>query len=321
MFDSAFRTLFLSTPARLSLYQKHLCIAQEGKDEVKIPLNDILCLILESHQITLTNALLDALSQAKIICYTCDSSHLPSGIFMPFLGHFKSLTILQHQIQLSKQAKAILWQHIIKSKIHNQALLLQMQQREEFKALESLAKGVKLADSTHNEAKAAALYFKALFGKDFSRKVQIFEDTQIGLINAALNYGYAIVRGMIVRSLCASGLNPVLGINHKNQFNAFNLADDLIEPYRVFVDSLVVEMYQGGELDTTLSLENRVRLAGVLSAAVMVEGKCYPLNRGSVMSVQSLTSAIKKSTFTLRLPIFCKDKSNGRYIYESASDV
>ena len=321
MFDSAFRTLFLSTPARLSLYQKHLCVAQEAKDALKIPLDDILCLILESPQITLTNVLLDALAQAKIICYTCDSSHLPSGIFMPFLGHFKSLAILQQQMQLKKQVKAILWQHIIKSKIHNQALLLQMQQREEFEVLESLAKGVKLADSTNNEAKAAALYFKALFGKDFSRKTQIFEDMRIGLINAALNYGYAIVRGAIVRSLCASGLNPALGINHKNQFNAFNLADDMIEPYRTFVDSLVVQMLENGDFKESLSLENRVKLTEILGTAVMIEDKRYPLYRASIASVQSLAYAIQKNTFALKLPIFCKDISNGRDIYESASDV
>ncbi|MDE5602676.1 MAG: type II CRISPR-associated endonuclease Cas1, partial [Helicobacter sp.] len=238
MFDSAFRTLFLSTPAKLKLADKHLCILQEDKESVKIPLSDILCVIAESHQITLTNALLDAFASSKIVLYTCDSSHLPSGVFMPFLGHFKSLSVLQNQIKLKKQTKAILWQQIIKSKINNQAVLLQMCGKSESHQLESLAKSVHLGDSTNNEAKAAAIYFKALFGMGFSRKIQIFEEEKIGTINAALNYGYAIVRGIITRSLCASGLNPTLGINHKNQFNAFNLADDMIEPYRIFVDSL-----------------------------------------------------------------------------------
>ena len=321
MFDSAFRTLFLSTPAKLKLADKHLCILQEDKESVKIPLSDILCVIAESHQITLTNALLDAFASSKIVLYTCDSSHLPSGVFMPFLGHFKSLSVLQNQIKLKKQTKAILWQQIIKSKINNQAVLLQMCGKSESHQLESLAKSVHLGDSTNNEAKAAAIYFKALFGMGFSRKIQIFEEEKIGTINAALNYGYAIVRGIITRSLCASGLNPTLGINHKNQFNAFNLADDMIEPYRIFVDSLVMRMYENGELQEFLSLENRVQLVEILNVSVMIENKLYPLSRAVIVSVQSLVRCFEIENLKLKTPLFCKEKSNGREIYEGASDV
>lgn len=321
MFDSAFRTLFLSTPARLSLAERHLCIAQEDKEKVKIPLVDILCIIAESPQITLTNALLDALASHKIVLYTCDSSHLPSGIFMPFLGHYKALSVLQSQIASSKQRKAVLWQQIIKAKISNQATLLQMQHKKEYESLESLAKSVNLGDSNNNEAKAAAIYFKALFGKHFSRKVQIFEESQIGIINAALNYAYAIVRGIITRSLCASGLHLALGIHHKNQFNAFNLADDVIEPYRIFADSLVVQMIEGGELGEALSLENRLKLAGILNVAVEVEHKLYPLHRAVIVSVQSVVKCFEAENFKLKLPLFCEDRSNGREIYEGVSDV
>lgn len=321
MFDSAFRTLFLSTPAKLNLEDRHLCITQEGKEPVKIPLSDILCVIAESHQIIFTNALLDALAQYRIVCYTCDSSHLPSGVFMPFLGHFKSLSILQNQIKFKKQTKAVLWQQMIKAKINNQVALLQMCGKAESHQLESLAKSVNLGDSTNNEAKAAAIYFKALFGVGFSRKIQIFENEKMGTINAALNYGYAIVRGIIVRSLCASGLNPALGINHKNQFNAFNLADDMIEPYRTFVDSLVVQMYESGELQESLSLENRVQLVEILNVSVMIENKLYPLSRAVMVSVQSLVRCLEIENLKLKTPLFCKEKSNGREIYEGASDV
>lgn len=321
MFDSAFRTLFLSTPARLSLLDKHLCITQKDKENVRIPLSDILCIILESPQITLTNALLNALAQYKIICYTCDSSHLPSGVFMSFLGHFKSLSVLQNQIKLKQRTKAVLWQQIVKAKINNQAALLQMCGKAEWYQLESLAKSVNLGDSTNNEAKAAAIYFKALFGVGFSRKIQIFEEEKIGTINAALNYGYAIVRGIIVRSLCASGLNPALGINHKNQFNAFNLADDMIEPYRIFVDSLVAQMCENGELQEFLSLENRVQLVEILNVSVMIENKLYPLSRAVIVSVQSLVRCLEVENLKLKTPLFCEEKSNGREIYEGASDV
>ncbi len=321
MFDAAFRTLFLSTPARLNLEDKHLCIAQKDKESVKIPLVDILCVMLESHQIMLTNALLNAFALHKIVVFTCDESHLPSGLFMPFLGHFRSFSVLQCQINLSKQRKAILWQQIIKAKIHNQALLLKMQNKKEYKELESLAKSVNLGDSNNNEAKAAAIYFKALFGKNFSRKVQIFEESKMGTINAALNYAYAIIRGVITRSLCVSGLNPALGINHKNQFNAFNLADDLMEPYRIFADSVVVQMVEVGELEESLSLQNRVKLVSILQSAVIVENKLYPLTRAGVVSAQSVVKCLERENLKLKLPLFCEEKSNGREIYESVSDV
>ena len=321
MFDAAFRTLFLSTPAYLSLQDKHLCIAQKDKESVKIPLVDILCVMLESHQITLTNALLNAFALHKIVVFTCDESHLPSGLFMPFLGHFRSFSVLQSQINLSKQRKAILWQQIVKAKIHNQALLLKMLHKKESEELETLAKSVNLGDLSNNEAKAAAIYFKALFGKNFSRKVQIFENGKMGTINAALNYAYAIMRGVITRSLCVSGLNPALGVNHKNQFNAFNLADDLIEPYRIFADSVVVQMVEVGELEESLSLQNAVKLVSILQSAVIVENKLYPLTRAGVVSAQSVVKCLERENLKLKLPLFCEEKSNGREIYESVSDV
>lgn len=321
MFDAAFRTLFLSTPARLSLEDKHLCIVQKDKESVKIPLVDILCVMLESHQITLTNALLNAFAQYKIILFACDESHLPSGLFMPFLGHFRSFSVLQSQIALNRQRKAILWQQIVKAKINNQALLLKMLHKKESEELETLAKSVNLGDSSNNEAKAAAIYFKALFGKNFSRKVQIFEESKMGTINAALNYAYAIIRGVITRSLCVSGLNPALGINHKNQFNAFNLADDLMEPYRIFADSVVVQMVEVGELEESLSLQNRVKLVSILQSAVIVENKLYPLTRAGVVSAQSVVKCLERENLKLKLPLFCEEKSNGREIYESVSDV
>ena len=320
MFDSAFRTLFLSTPAKLRLADKHMCIAQEDRKDVKIPLSDILCVIAESHQITLTNALLDAFTSNKIVLYTCGSSHLPSGIFMPFLGHYRTLSVLQSQISLNRQRKSILWQQIIKAKIHNQTRLLRMQNKDEYSKLESLEKSVRLGDSSNNEAKAAAIYFKALFGNSFSRKIETFANGTLGTINGALNYGYAIVRGMIVRSLCIGGLHPALGLFHCNQFNPFNLADDIIEPYRIFVDSLVVKMLENEELRENLELQNRVKLANILNTRILLDSKIYPLNRAIVASVQSLVHALGEES-KLKLPIFEENQSNGREVYESARDV
>ena len=224
----------------------------DKRDEVAIPLSDIAYIILESPQITLTSALLDALATHKVTVFSCDSSHLPSGIFMPFLGHYRSLGVLQSQITLKNQTKAILWQQIIKSKIYNQSAVLKLAKPNENKTiamLQNLAQSVNIGDSNNNEAQAAAVYFKALFGIDFARKKEgeISTNEIHSRINSALNYGYAIVRGAIVRSIASSGLSPALGLFHANRFNPFNLADDIIEPFRAFVDSLVVEMLEVGE--------------------------------------------------------------------------
>ncbi|OBV29709.1 hypothetical protein BA723_04220 [Helicobacter sp. CLO-3] len=319
MFDSAFRTLFLSTKAHLSLNNKRLIIAQDDA-KVAIPLGDILCVIIESRQITLSSALLDAFAGRNIVAFVCDESHMPSGLFTPFLGHYKSLSVLQTQISLNNHKKSILWQQIIKAKISNQANLLKMLDKKESSALEILAKGVKLLDAGNNESKAAMAYFRALFGVDFTRRLEVFEDSKAGTINAALNYGYAIVRAIIARSICASGLNPALGLFHANQFNAFNLADDMMEPYRIFVDSVVVAMLESGELGENLSLENRAKLANILSARVMIGNKAYPLNRAAVASIASLAHAMQAES-RLALPSFKEGKSDGREIYESSGDV
>ncbi|MGX3045489.1 type II CRISPR-associated endonuclease Cas1 [Helicobacter sp. T3_23-1056] len=325
-------------------------------DKVAIPLSDIACIILESPQITLTSALLDALSTHKVAVFSCDSSHLPSGIFMPFLGHYRSLSVLQSQITLKNQTKAILWQQIIKSKIYNQSAVLKLakpNQNKTIATLENLAQSVNLGDSTNNEAQAAAVYFKALFGIDFARKKEgeISTNEIHSMINAALNYGYAIVRGAIVRSIASSGLSPALGLFHANSFNPFNLADDIIEPFRAFVDSLVIEMLEKGEFgkssdtndtnganNASLTLQNRLHLAQILSAKICVKthtkanadkasnkGKLYPLMRAVVVCVQSVVNAIEANgrldRLTLSLPAFVEDISNGREIYEGASDV
>lgn len=410
MFDSHFRTLFISNPAHLRLESKRLIIERkestiphkalahkeakdtkdsdnlsdiyspyksDKKDSVAIPLADIAYIILESPRITLSSALLDALSTHKVALISCDSSHLPSGIFTPFLGHYRSLAVLESQIALKKQTKSIIWQQIIKSKIANQCSALKLAKPNEIKAidsLQSLAKSVQLGDSTYNEAKAAAIYFKALFGNSFTRMRDInsqinaineLETSHSGdstvdtadtkdsapnaIINSALNYGYAIVRAAIVRTLSSSGLNPALGLSHANAFNPFNLADDIIEPFRAFVDSLVAEMLSSGEFlkSSELSLQNRTKLAQILSAQVCMlctapatqahtthtqnlsnatnKGKLYPLMRGVIICVQSLVKLIESngdiSGLGFDLPVFMEDISNGREIYEGSSDV
>lgn len=310
MFDEAYRTLFLSNPAKLSHKNNNLFLHLQDKDPVFIPLKDIHTIVIDTPQILLNSSLLAAFSRYKISVFISDDSHLPSGIFLPFLSHYRSAQVLQNQIALSKQAKSILWQKVIQSKIHNQAnLLIQEDKLSIASKLQMFQKGVKLGDSTNNEAKASMLYFPALFGKDFTRK-------DLSSINSALNYGYAILRGVIARNVVGSGLLPSLGFFHSNQFNPFNLADDLIEPYRPFVDSKVLSL----QLSENFELSHRVELVNLLNTKVCLGKKFYPLHRSITRMVWSVANFISGKVKIIELPIFSKD-SNGREIYESASDV
>lgn len=310
MFDEAYRTLFMSKPAKLTHKNGNLWIAMQDESPVFIPFRDIHTIVLDTPQISLSSSLLEAFARYKILVFVSDDSHLPSGVFMPFLAHYRNAQILQHQINLTKQSKSILWQKLIQSKIQNQVnLLLEQEHLNVASKLQSLQKGVKLGDSTNNEAKASALYFPALLGKGFSRK-------ELSPINSALNYGYAILRGCIARNLVGSGLLPSLGVFHANQFNPFNLADDLIEPYRAFVDSKVLSLDLGEEL----MLMHRVELVNLLNTKVSLGAKSYPMHRSITRMVWSVSRFICGKVKSLELPVLTKD-SNGRTIYESACDV
>lgn len=310
MFDEAYRTLFLSNPAKLSHKNQGLLIALGNQPPVTIPLKDIITIVIDTPQINLTASLLSELAKHKILLFTCDESHLPNGIFTPFLAHYRNAQILQSQITLTQQSKSILWQKVIQNKIQNQINLLIQEDRISIATkLQSLQKAVKLKDSTNNEAKASMLYFPALFGKGFTRG-------DFTPINSALNYGYAILRGCIARNLVGSGLLPAMGIFHSNQFNPFNLADDLIEPYRPFVDSKVLDL----DLNHDFTLKHRVELVNILNTKVTLDQKSYPMHRAITRTIWSFSNFICKKGTNLALPTFNKE-SNGRKIYESASDV
>ena len=281
-FDEAFKNVIISKEAKLSLKQKHLHISQ-ADNEAMLFLKDLSFIILESPQITLTSALLSALAKAKIVLLSCDEAHLPNGVFMPFLTHFNASFIAKEQFNVSEQTKAILWQKIIKNKITNQAYVLHhTKHKQEAAELINLAKNVKLNDGSYMESRAAALYFKTLFGKDFSREELCFE-------NSALNYGYAIVRAAIVRAVCVSGLLSWLGIKHANAYNQFNLCDDIIEVFRAFVDIKVLELKNE---DKFLTKEHKIELIENLQSAVLINGQNLPLIRAVNHYVQSFKNAL-----------------------------
>ena len=281
-FDEAFKSVIISKEARLSLKANHLHILQ-AENEADLFLKDIAFIVLESSQITLTSALLSALAEFKIVLLSCDESHLPNGVFMPFLTHFQAAQTATEQLAVKPQTKAILWQKIVKNKITNQAFVLRLKGHEnEANELENFAKNVRLNDASFMESRAAVLYFRTLFGASFSRDELCFT-------NSALNYGYAVVRAAVVRAVCVSGLLAFLGIKHANAYNQFNLCDDLIEPFRPLVDRCVLGLLKGDEF---LQKQHKRALIENLQSSVLINEKKLPLIRGVNHFVQGFKNAL-----------------------------
>ncbi|MBZ7959408.1 type II CRISPR-associated endonuclease Cas1 [Campylobacter molothri] len=283
-YDEAFKSILITTQAKLSLEYNHLVIKQKEK-EAKFFLKDINFIILESLQASLSSSLLNALAKNKIILLTCDEMHNINGIFSPFLGHFISAKVAREQVAVSSQRKAILWQKIIKNKISNQAYVLKLfNYMQEYKELINLCKKVSLNDAKNVESTAASLYFKTLFGKNFYRN-------EICFVNSALNYGYAIIRSNIIRAVCISGLLPWQGIKHNNIYNSFNLCDDLIEVFRPLVDICVFNLKDTKESEF-LDKESKQKLIQILQEELILENKSYPLNRAINFYVQNFKNAL-----------------------------
>lgn len=304
-FSNEYKNVLISKSAKIFLKLENLKIEQSG-NEAMIALKDISSIILESPAITLTSALLSKCAKYKIVVLTCDEFHNINGLFAPFLGHFKNAGVAKEQINVKQKVNALLWQKIIKNKIKNQAKVLEFYNLDkDYQRLINYSKNVKVNDGSNLEATAAAHYFKALFSKDFYRDKICFE-------NSALNYGYSIIRSCIVREVCISGLLPFLGIKHKNELNQFCLCDDLIEPFRAFVDIKVKSLEVKDEF---LSKDDRVELINLLDFVVLINKKNLPISRAITRYVQSFKSALLYGEELLEVEF-----SDGQ-VYESFIDV
>lgn len=285
-----FRNIIVSNPARLSLRHGQLCIAQE--QEILIPLEDICTLMLESRQALITSAALEALAVQGVTVFLCDAQHLPSAQLLAFNQFSRKKKLLRAQIELGKPLQKQLWQAIVRQKIHNQAACLRLMGRDGAENLEELAEGVRSGDTKNTEAVAAAAYFPALFGTGFTRGTDCLE-------NAMLNYGYAILRGSIARNLVMHGLEPCLGLFHRNDLNSFNLADDLIEPYRPLVDLLVASQQHW---DGELTPERKRVLFNLTNLLVVQKGKRLRAMTSIDHSAASLAASIEMGKNRLELP-------------------
>jgi len=280
------RTLYFGNPAYLKTHLDQLVIESHDTGEIKsAPIEDLGIVILDHQQITVSQALIAKLLENNVAFITCDNTHHPTGLLLNLDGHTLQSQKFQAQVDASAPLKKQLWQQTVAAKLDNQATMLESI-RVPAKNLRNWAKEVKSGDSGNHEAKGAAYYWKNLF-PDFLE----FRRERYGPPpNNLLNYGYAILRAVVARSLVSSGLLPTLGIFHKNQYNAYCLADDIMEPYRPFVDKVVVHIVRmnGKFLELTPSMKKD--LLGVPAMDVMINGEKSPL----MVAVQKTTASLSK---------------------------
>lgn len=294
----AWRGLHLTKPSRLSLADGQVVIAQEDGD-VRIPLEDVAWIVLDTPQSTVTGSLLSACMSAGVALIATDETHTPSGVLLPFHRHFRQGEIAHRQAAMAAPLKKGLWQKIVRAKIENQAEALHAVGRGGVHTLKEMARLVGSGDPSNVEARAARYYWTQLW-PEFRR-----EDGG-DKRNKLLNYGYAVVRSGVARSLVAAGLLPAFGLNHASVTNAFNLADDIVEPFRPFVNSLAWKSTgEGRPSRDDLSIDDRRAMAGVLLAEAKMAADTMTLLVAAEKTAELLVRAIEGSTAeVLELPAF-----------------
>lgn len=283
--------MIISNSADLTVKNSNLLI--NNKEECQIPIEDISVLVLEAVAVKLTNRLLTKLSQNNVATIICNEKHLPESIMLPINTHHRSYKVLKQQLQQSASFNKRVWQGIIKSKIRNQAKVLELSESNGKDLLLSLAETVESGDRGNKEAIAAKAYFKKLFGDNFIRGEE-------DIINAALNYGYTIMRSAVARTLVAYGFNSAFGVHHCNELNSFNLADDFIEPFRPIVD-----LWAFNNIDQSqdeLTRENRIALIDLVNSNCYIDGQKHSVLNAIDKMISSYTTAINKKDFRLLKP-------------------
>lgn len=285
-----YRNIFIANTAQLTAKNEQLVV--ENGETFSFPLEDIRCVLIEDFRTSISTALLSKFAEHGVTLLICNQKHLPTAMLCPINGYSRQLKQIRLQMLQTLPSKKNLWQQIVRKKIKNQAACLTILDKEGGEALQNLANSVNSGDPANVEGRAAARYFKLLFGKDFTRGAET-------PLNAALNYGYALVRGVICRTICLYGLEPCLGIHHCSELNNFNLADDLIEPFRPFIDLVVARtLFDYDEFGT----QDKAMLLKSLNATVIINGKKHSVADAIEISVQSYCECLAKKGALLILP-------------------
>lgn len=291
-----FRTLYVTAGEKLTVSENWL-VVKSGETSNKIPIEDIQSIIIDNIHACVSIYTLQSLAKHDVNIVLCDDKHLPCCSVLALNQHYRPYGILKKQMVLTVEFKALLWQKIVQAKISNQNFALKCNGVEQavIERMQQLVSEVWAGDIGNREAIAAKMFFRNFYGYDFMR----FDND---VINAALNFGYAIIRSAVARSLCAYGYNCALGIHHINENNAFNLADDLMEPLRPLVDLWVLKNNE--ELVDVLTKNNRVGLANIINYEVKLADKNMKLHNAIDKYVASFTTAIDNADVNkLLLPL------------------
>lgn len=292
------RSLVFSSPMALSLRNQQLVIAYKDSSDEKItvPIEDVGFVLLENQQTNITLPLLNALAENEVQVVICDNKGMPSAMIQSMNSNKLQGEILRNQIACGEVLKKQLWKQVVEAKIRNQASLLNSI-GEEGNVLKSFYTNVRSGDADNREGIAARIYFQHLFGDSFVRNRD-----EIGGINVLLNYGYSILRAATCRAIVSSGLLPAIGIHHHNRSNAYPLADDLMEPFRPFVDGIVYDLVMRGEKELTKDVKGK--LISVLYTDTMYKKVKRPLSVGLSMTTASLVKCLSKEQNIISMPAF-----------------
>ena len=303
------RCLYFGNPAYLSLANNQIVIrlGSESDDstsrEVVMHLEDIGLIMLDHSKITLTKGLMSALLDYFIAVVVCDKARLPHGIMLPLKGNSLFNKVARRQLSSTQPLKKNLWQQTVRCKIRNQAALLRMERKVSTERMNRMADEVKSGDTDNYEGQAAAYYWRHIF-PDIPGFVRMRGGKAP---NNLLNYGYAVLRAIVARALVISGMLPLIGIHHHNERDSFCLADDIMEPYRPFVDKLVIDLMKELSVGEELSKELKGRLISLPDIDVLLNGEIIKLGEAVARSTASLAACFRGERKKILYPAFVLD--------------
>lgn len=289
-----YRQVIIKKSEKISFKENQLVI-QKDSESFRVPLEDINYVLIEDASTIITTRLLSEFGKSGIALIVCDEKFEPTSIMYPYNYHFKQLDVFTHQLEITGEIKNEFWNQIVKRKIQNSIRVLEMTSKEEFpiSKLNEYLKEIIDGDIKNREGLAAKMYFRSIFGSDFIRDYD-------NCINIALNYGYSILAGAVIRNLAVYGLNTYLGIHHNSKINNFNLAYDFVEPYRAVVDKFV---YDNKDIITLpLSFEFRKKLIDLLNKEVMHKDKKYTIEYSIGLLIKSYIKSFNTGEIELDLP-------------------
>lgn len=290
------RTLFFSNPCNLSLKNKQLVVKMKNEVKSTIPIEDVGFVLIENQQVLVNIPLLEELVTQNVAVIFCNNKHMPHSLLFPLDGNNLQSMVFRQQIKASDVLKKQIWKQVIEAKIRNQALLLK-RKNIKWEDILNLSKHVKSNDVDGREGVAAKIYWQRLFGKSFYR------DRYGPFPNNLLNYGYIILRAAVARALTGSGLLPTFGIHHHNKYNSFCLADDIMEPYRPFVDSIVIDIFEKYPEMLNLDKEIKAELLKVLVTDVKFSKVTRPLMIGLSQTTASLVKCFTGEIRNIYFPV------------------